>query len=82
MSYNYPEVPTNFGAMTHRLDESRRQGEISTRLEQAGIAQQGWLARQGAQLLHQVGHLLVVAGERLERLAPPISLVKETSRKG
>ena len=66
MSYNYPEVPTDFEAMTYRIDEARRQGEISSQLDQAGIVQQAWLARQGRQLLHQVGHLLVTMGGWLD----------------
>ena len=56
ISYNYPEVATHFEAMTYRLDEAGRQGEISTQLDQAGIRQQAWLARQGHQVLHHVGH--------------------------
>jgi hypothetical protein len=67
MSYHSPELPTNFEAQTYRLDELRRQGRVRTQLHQAGIVRQGWLARQGHQLLHQVGHLLVAIGERLEQ---------------
>lgn len=65
MSYNYSEVPTNFEAMTYRIDEARRRGEIRSQLDQAGIVQQPWSAHQGRQVLHQVGHLLVAMGERL-----------------
>jgi hypothetical protein len=71
MSYNYSEVPTDFGAMTYRLDEARRQGEISSQLDQAGIVQQAWLTRQGYQVLHHVGHWLVTVGERLEQDVVP-----------
>jgi hypothetical protein len=66
MSYNYPEVPTDFEAMTYRIDEARRQGEISSQLDQAGIVQQAWLPRQGRQVLHQVARFLVTMGERLD----------------
>jgi hypothetical protein len=41
MSYNYPEVPADFEAMTYRLDEARRRREVGSRLDQAGIVQQG-----------------------------------------
>jgi hypothetical protein len=80
MSYNYSEVPTDFEAMTYRLDEARRRGEIRSRLDQAGIVQQGWLARQGRQVLHQVGHLLVTMGERLDPEVLPSPSVVGRSR--
>lgn len=67
MSYNYTEVPTDFEAMTYRLDEARRQGEISRQLDQAGIVQRAWLAHKGHQVLQHVGHWLVTVGERLEQ---------------
>jgi hypothetical protein len=65
MSYNYSEVPTDFEAMRYRIDEARRRGQIRSQLDQAGIVQEAWLAHQGRQVLHQVGHLLVALGERL-----------------
>jgi hypothetical protein len=73
MSYNSPEVPTDFEAMTYRLSAARRRAEVGGQLARAGIVQQGWLARQGHRVLHQVGHLLVTVGERLEQdvLATP-----------
>jgi hypothetical protein len=75
MSYNCPEIPTAFEAMTYRLDEARRQGEIRSQLDQAGIVQEAWLARQGRQVLHQVGHWLVTVGERLEQDVAPTPFV-------
>ena len=76
VSYNYPEVPTDFEAMTCRLDGARRQGEINRQLDQASIVRQGWFARQGHQVLHQVGHLLVTVGERLDQDALPTPSVE------
>lgn len=55
MSYNYPEVPTDFKAMSYRLVEARRQGKVNSQLRQVGNVQQGWLARQRRQLLHHAG---------------------------
>jgi hypothetical protein len=75
MSYNYSEVPTDFEAMTYRIDEARRRAEIRSQLHQAGIVRQGWLARQWHQVLHQVGHLLVTAGERLQQDVLPTASV-------
>jgi hypothetical protein len=73
MSYNYSEVPTDFEAMAHRIDEARRRGETRSQLDQAGIVQEAWLPRQRRQVLHQVGRFLVTMGERLEQdvLATP-----------
>ena len=76
MPYNSPELPMDFEAMTHRIDEARGQSELNRRLRQAGIVQEAWLTRQGRRALHHVGHLLVTVGERLEQDVLPTASVQ------
>jgi hypothetical protein len=67
MPYNSPEIPTDFKAMTYRLDEAARQAQVRAQLKQAGIVEQAWLARQGRQAFNHVRRWLVTVSERLEQ---------------
>lgn len=67
MSYNSPEVPIDFEAMTYRIDEARRQSEVNRRLGHVGIVKQAWLTRQGRRAFNHMARVLVTVGERLEQ---------------
>ena len=54
-----------------RAEEARHHAQLRELRRQVEGNQQGWPARQGCWLLYQLGHRLVVVGQRLERYGLP-----------
>jgi hypothetical protein len=60
--------------MKLRVEDTRRQAEMSRALRDAGVVRQPWLTRRSCRVLCQLGRKLVTVGERLKQFdVPPAS---------
>jgi hypothetical protein len=67
MSRPFPDVPLEATMMKMRVEDTRRQAEMSHALRGAGIVRQRWLARRSCHVLCLLGRKLVEVGERLKQ---------------
>jgi hypothetical protein len=71
MSRPFPDVPLEATMMKLRVEDTRRQAEVSYALRHAGVERQRWLTRQSCHVLCQLGRKLVEMGERLKQFDVP-----------
>jgi hypothetical protein len=77
----YPNLFFAQWLMEMRVEEALRTAELNRWLREAGIQRRGWLSRQGCWLLCQLGRLLVVLGQYLQKRyqVPPLSLKEQVT---
>jgi hypothetical protein len=54
-----------------QIKEGERRARYGQMIEEAGLAQQAWLARQVRRLVGQLGHLMIKLGSRLQQYDLP-----------
>jgi hypothetical protein len=71
MSCPFPDVPLEPTMMKLRVEDTRRQAEVSHALRHGGVVRQGWLTRRSCRMLCLFGRKLVDVGERLKQSDVP-----------